>query len=47
MRNDRYLSPTARRRREIVADIELILSYATGILTAVVAGIFLLELGVL
>lgn len=45
--NERYLSPKARRRREIIADIEMILSYATGILTAVIAGVFLRSLGVL
>lgn len=45
--NERYLSPKARRRREIIADVELIISYATGILTAVIAGLFLRALGVL
>lgn len=41
------LSPTARRRREIVADVEMAISYITGILTAVIGGVFLRALGVL
>lgn len=45
--DERDLTPKARRRREIIADIEMILSYATGILTAVIAGLFLRALGVL
>ena len=45
--NDRRLSPLARRRREIVADIECIISYVTGILTAVIGWGFLHALGVL
>lgn len=45
--NERYLSSTARRRREIVADIELMISYAAGILTTVIAVVFLRALGVL
>lgn len=45
--NERYLSPTARRRREIIADIELVLSYVTGAATAIIGGVILHALGVL
>ncbi len=45
--NERYLSPKARRRREIIADVELIISYVTGILTAVIGWGFLHALGVM
>ncbi len=45
--DERYLTPKARRRREIIADIEMILSYVTGILTAVIGWGFLHALGVM
>ncbi len=41
------LSPVARRRRAIVADVELVISYATGLLTAVIGGVFLRAFGLL
>lgn len=45
--NERYLSPKARRRREIVADVELIIAYASGVLTSVISWLLLHALGVL
>lgn len=47
MVNERYLSPTAKRRREIIADIEMGLAYAAGVLTAVIGWVFLRALGVI
>lgn len=45
--NERYLSPTARRRREIIADIEMGLAYVAGVLTAVIGWALLRALGVM
>ena len=46
--NERYrLSPLAKRRREIVADVEMAISCVTGILMAVIGGAFLRALGIL
>ncbi len=36
MRDPRYFSPLARRRRQIVADIEMVIAYAAGALSAAV-----------
>lgn len=45
--DERYLTPKARRRREIVADIETALAYLAGILTAVACGMVLRMMGVM
>lgn len=46
--NERYLSPTARRRREIVAEVELAVAAVIGAAWGVVATLgTLMALGVL
>ncbi len=43
--NERWLSPLARRRRQIVADIEMVIAYAAGALSAVVVWLVVRMMG--
>lgn len=45
--NERNISPKARHRREVIADVEMVLSYVTGALSVVIVWAFLRALGVM